>query len=625
MIHAKLITLKNYLLAISIFAFILCLYGAVPFFATPTQLQAFWTTGFSQSFVNDSIFSIHAKNFGVPEPAAISFGLAGAWLTSIFIRLGLHPADAYSAMCAFWLAIAYVSAYKIGRFFGVKQSLALLGALLWMSMPIIWVHAGYSMLSLGISLLPFYFLATLKVYITQSELPRPPILVIGTYLSAAVVAVFMDGYTFMMFATGSSLLCIYIFLTFSNLRKYLLIFAVPVHVLSFALAYFLYSLYIGKIQFEPQALDVFRGFGLDLSFIVIPTKGILWLFDTLGLSLERSNILYFGDASVWTTTFCLPIVIIGLFGWWRVKRQAKIASGLLILAIFSFYMALGPSLKIKTIKPAYFQNNTLITTEFAKELTPTGNAWISKNLPGFNVMRASYRWSALGIFSFWMLFLLYIGKKKSKENKFIVVLLIGLIIFNIPNMAIQWQNSTNNRQMFLDVDHHLIATLKKALIKNECVAFIPFGNDFLVNYLASTLKVHTYNIGGDKNLSSAIKNWPKEMLIFNGEISETYKHFLPLLLNTNTDVIVIPYFDLSWKDNNSFQDKRKTTHTWMNDNFSQKKNEYYFIIQMLKKNIHLQVTDSDFFATVRLRHELSASSDKTGLKNITSNGNPSSK
>ena len=418
MTEKKTLVARDAFWAILALAFVLFLHGAVPFFATPTLTQALWTTGFSQSFLNESVFSIHARNIGAPEPAAMVFGLAGAWSAAVFIKLGLHPADGYSAMVAFWLPVGFFSAYKIGRFFGAQHLMAILGAVLWMSMPIIWMHAHYSMVSLGIGLLPFYFWVALNLFLCTPGLPKPSFLYVGMYVAAALIAVFMDGYSFMMFAVGASLLCAYIIIAFPECRKRMFLVGIPVHVLSFGLAYFFYTSYIGKTEFESPPIDYFRGWGLDLSFIVIPTRGIHWVFDILGLSAARSNNLYFGDSSVWVTAFCLPIVLAGLFSWWRVRRHTKIASGLLLLAAFGFYMALGPSLKINSTKPEVMQRvkpgqqSEMMPPEMA--IAPTGSAWISENLPGFRSVRATYRWSALGMFGLWMLFVQLIGKKHPK-------------------------------------------------------------------------------------------------------------------------------------------------------------------------------------------------------------------
>lgn len=77
-------------------------------------------------------------------------------------------------------------------------------------------------------------------------------------------------------------------------------------------------------------------------------------------------------------------------------------------------MALGPYLKINSIKPEQMQINSphqqsaLMPAELA--ILPTGNAWVSESIPGFNVIRASYRWSALGIFALWMLVIVWVSQ-----------------------------------------------------------------------------------------------------------------------------------------------------------------------------------------------------------------------
>ena len=204
----KITTARDVLIAILALALVLFLNGAVPFFATPTLAPALWTTGFSLSFLNESIFSIYAKNFGAPMPAAMVFGLSGGWPTAFLIKMGLHPADAYSAMVAFWLAVAFFFAYRIAQFFGMRRWLAILAAAVWATMPIIWKHEFYGTLALGIGLLPFYFWAALKLFLTDSfTFSRKWFLYIGIYFVAALIAVFMDGYSFMMFAVMAGLLC----------------------------------------------------------------------------------------------------------------------------------------------------------------------------------------------------------------------------------------------------------------------------------------------------------------------------------------------------------------------------------------------------------------------------------
>src|SRR5262245_56949831 len=96
---------------------VLLFHGAFPFFMAPTLGQAVWSSGFAQSFAKGPLYSIYAHDFGLPMPAAIPFGLAGALPASWLIRLGLHPSDAYAGMAAVWLTLAFCSAYLFSRAF----------------------------------------------------------------------------------------------------------------------------------------------------------------------------------------------------------------------------------------------------------------------------------------------------------------------------------------------------------------------------------------------------------------------------------------------------------------------------------------------------------------------------
>lgn len=597
-----------------LFIFILFVNGAVPFYALPTLGQAIWTTGFSQSFINDSVFNVFAHNIGAPAPAAMSFGLSGAWPIGLLIKLGMHPADAYSSIAAVWLGVAYFSAYKINRLFGVKSLYSTLMAALWLTMPTIWMHAGYSMVSWGIALLSFYFYRLIKLLLNNSSFSLKTIGYIVFYFSSMIISIFMDGYSFMMFAIGASILIAYVFLFIPEYRRNILFIVIPTHLLSLLSSYYLYITYIGKSSFNLSSIDFFRGWGLDLSFIAIPSKGVLWIFDTLGLSIKRNDELFFGDASVWVTTFSLPIILVGIFSWWSSRRLSNLSSGLLILAVFSFYMSLGPSLKInstRTVEMLQAKNMTpLMSSELA--IMPTGSAWVSESIPGFNAMRASYRWSAVGIFACWLLFSLYLGKRKRNNDIVGVGIIFIMILGNLPHLNDSWKQYRLYRTMFLKIDSDLVFSLKKEVKNNEFIAFLPYKNDFMINYLASKLNVRTYNIGGDKNLQEAQREWPSAMIDENINLDEKITR---LLLDESANAIIIPYFDTLW-----------AAHFWPCDymntsdypNFkcpNEIKSEFVGLIEELKSLSFLSVSDSELFAIIRVNPESVVKKSLPEIKN----------
>lgn len=609
-----------FLFFILILVFILFVNGAIPFYALPTLGQAIWATGFSQSFINSSVINIYATNFGQPLPAAMVFGLAGGWPMGTLINLGLHPADAYSTIAAFWLGVAYFYAYKICRFLGVKSIISTMMAGLWLTMPTIWMHAGYSMLSWGIALLSFYYYRTMKLLLNNSNLDCKIVYYMFFYFISIIISIFMDGYSFMMFAVGSSILIGYVYLFMPEYKRNILYFGIPTHFISVLFSYFIYTNYIGRGAFDVSPIDFFRGWGLDLSFITIPSKGIVWLFDILDLSVSRTNKLYFGDESVWVTTFSFPIILVGIFSWWNSRKISSFSSGLLIIAIFSFYMSLGPSLKINSTRTVEMLQtipqdmSQLMAAELA--IMPTGNAWVSENLPGFNSMRASYRWSALGIFMCWLLFSLYLGKRShSPRNAFIsVTIILLLILTNTPNLYQSWKKYNDNRTMFMRIDSELVAKLRNVVIPNELVAFLPYQNDFIVNYIASKLNIRAYNIGGDKNLQEAQKNWPPLMLDSRINLKE---RVVRLLLNGDASTIIIPYFDTLWAahfwpcNNQSdfseyeMKDYENYISTPKFKCLYKTKKRFSVLVKEFDSSPYFSVIDTDLFAVVKINPKFS--------------------
>lgn len=563
--------------------FVLFVNGALPFIGLPTLGQAVWTTGFSQSFVNDSIFSIYAQNFGAPRPAAMAFGLAGAWLAGLFIVFGAHPADAYALMVVFWLCIAFYGAYKWARFMGGAFNLSILAAIAWGTMPIVWNHAGYSMLSLGIALLPAYFLAAMRLFIQPSTNVWA---ITFIYLLVCIIAIFMDGYSFMMFATGASITwCALFFAKKSEKIKFI------IHAACLISSYLLFSLYIGKNQYESESMDFFRGWGADVTFFFMPSAGVHWVADLIGFSAPRSVDRYFGDESVWVTTFCLPLVAAATLIAFFLKGRIKFV--IIVLALFGFYMALGPSLKFNSIKPAA-ETSSVMNSKYA--LMPTGSAFLSESIPGFKNMRAAYRWVALGVFGSWAIIILGLSKIQPKgvmATAFISLILV--VILNLPNLRERYDIYKSYRDQFMKIDSDLVSGMGNYVRHGEKVVFLPWRNDFLVNYLASRLKITSYNIGGDKNFREAKKYWPSLLRdIPIGSVGEDlHVRVILLLMQGDADVVVLPYIDMLW-----------AAHRWpypviKGDSIREK-------VEELRGSGYVDVFEEGYYAVIRLKPKYSS-------------------
>jgi len=582
---------------------------------------AIWITGFSHSFINESVFNIYARNFGIPTPAPLSVGLAGAWPAGILIKLGLHPIDAYTTIAALWIGLGFFSAYRIGRHFSLSHNISLLGAVAWGTLPIVWINSGYHMTSIAMALFPFYILSSLYLF---SEKTSTENLKTGRaarnfslYLIACCIAVFMDGYTFIIFFVSSSFLAATVFIQNKPERKWLLTRAIPFHIICFSCCYYLYITYIGRHDFTEGGIENFRSNGIDLSFFFIPSKGVHWLMDALGLSIHRSEYHFFGDSPTWRASFCTPFILGSIWAVWRLRLKKRYTLALLLFMLFGLYMSLGPSLKINSQRPESHRNSGGMPAEYA--IMPTGSAVISKHLPGFKNMRVPNRWLILGLLGTWGLILLA-SATQNRKNKIIgICFLSGSALLNLPDIPRKLNYDISLRERFLSIDRDFIGDLNRGVLEGEKVAFLPWGNDFLVNYAAARLKIATYNIGGDKNLDMARKNWPISMLLFKKErprgnvvMNEfpeekanpmTLINIVYLLENEEVDVIILPYVDMLW-----------AAHDWpaplkLKDNITP-------ILEALKKYNFVQISDHNYYSTIRLLPQFKKGSTKEILKKI---------
>lgn len=539
---------KNSVLFLFIYLLIIIVYGAIPFYSMPTLGQIVWASGFAESFATNE-YMIYANNFGIPNKAPIAFGLPGVYLQSLLIQYTeLHASDAYSFMSIFILGFALFGSINFSLLLGASYRNSLFFSMIYLTLPIVWWHTSYSFLSFGFALLPLYIFSAFKLL--SVNIKSPKMTTIFLFISVSIIAIFMDGYTFMMFATATMIIYLNTFIREKKIRIFLLFRTLPFILISFGLAYISYTSYIGVSTFESWPIDYFRGFGVDITMLFIPSKGIIWLFDFLGLSVARSGINYFGDTSAWATTFAGFFIVIGLLSY-LLSGYHKHKASLLLIALFGLYMSLGPSLKINSLRSIDQIQAKNFTHSMKKEeaICSTGSALLSEHIPGFKNMRATYRWSGLlfvGLFGLIIIGLNKLIEIKKKRIAYIATIII--IIFNLPNLIERTQQTYNNRNAMHQMDIDIITPLKKDIKKNSVVAFVPHYNDHFANYLAAKSHIKTFNVGGDKNLEMAKKNWPKTMLAFKQlEPSDNFiDNIKNILLFKDADYVVIPYFHMLW-------------------------------------------------------------------------------
>lgn len=590
----KALGVGNACLAMLVVLYVSVVNGTLPGFGLPTLGQAIWTTGFAQSFAQSPFLSIFTSNIGGPTPQPIAFGLSAALPIAALLKAGVEAPDAYSSVFLLWLIAAFWGCYRFTRYHGGGRSVAIVGAAVWLTMPVITQHSGYSSLSLGMALLPTYVFTAMS-FVDPDGFPirRFILMVVFSY-----AAVFMDGYTFVMYAVAFVVYAGIRFLGAESRRKTGMAVRSAATVAAIASAYAVYALYIGKSGFETSSLDFFRGWGADVTFLLAPTRGILWLPDLLGWSVRRSGADYFGDASVFETSFSTVMLATALvslalpFG----NRKAKWI--FMLIGLGALYLALGPSFKFNALRPE--GASPFMPADYAGG--PTGTSFLSLYVPGFDSMRASYRWVGLALAAFWFVVMIALGDRSRSKVAAPLVLAV-LLLFNVPHLSALLAEYAEARSDFEDISSDLGA-YRKDFHPGEIVAFMPYGNDFLINYAASILGIRTYNIGGDKNVMMARESWPAAM---RTSASRRFDATLPdriyrLLASGDADAVVVPYIDLLW-----------AAHSWPYPAQGEPLRPY---VEKLDQSPITSVLETPYWAVVRLEPEYAALSVPERLRRI---------
>lgn len=571
------------LLALILLNLVFILFGALPAWLTPDGLQEFMLTGFAESLKNNTFLDPFVHNSGYPLANPIAIGFSGVIVTSFLLKTGMYAPDAYAVVNMMYLSLAFWGAYKVAKIITNEVIISLLAAFLWFSAPMIWWHTGYAALALGMALLPFYFYCTIQLW----NISQLKVSAVFLFASACLISIFMDGYSFIMYWTGAAIIAFFSCIHKDDYGKKDIRNRILIHIASFLFAYILYALYLGKSSWYPLSLDSFRAYGMDLTYLFIPTKGVHALWDWMGISIVRDSKTLYGDASVWSTTFFGLMIIACIFG--AVKSKQKFRLAFIIIALVGLYLALGPSVKLFSTKLS--GHSSFMPESYA--LFPSGTSILSSYLPGFKMMRASYRWACLGWFGIWGLIILTVRLPAfSKRRILSYIFLILLAITNLPEPVDHVKQKMSFRDDFKLLDKSLVHPLQQYLSSGDRVAFLPVGNDFGLCYIAATLKLLAYNIGGDKHVSVAARAWPKWFrdLYNTGKIGDE-KIIIRAFERDQTDAVVLIYFN-PLQDFYSFHTAKPRVE--MRENAK-------YVLEALKKDNNFEIFDSEWFSVIRLK------------------------
>ncbi|MBB4661525.1 hypothetical protein [Conexibacter arvalis] len=453
----------------------------------------------------------------VGVPAGYPFLTSGPFIAvgSLVMRVpGIGSYEAYLIAGGLFDALALAGGYALMRTLGAGRAVALATAGAYLVTPSIVGIGSFGGTFTGFTLLPaFAFLDIWTMRTLERAGRRGAVAVMVAYAATRVAALFLDGYSFVAAALVTAALWLPWLLRRSIDLRIRLMGAATV-VGSPLIAYLLYRWYAPALV-DPAPLELFRAMGLDLWTLVRPSQ-YLWLADGLGVSTPHAHL--WGDGTNAQFNYagfaCVALAAVALGRRWRAPHVAGIAAA----GAVAFVLALGPSLKVDDARPHALDisqvtyESYLMPASAADLSLPWDGAFAA--VPGLEHMRAVYRWSIVTRMSMVVLAGLAVAlllRRSRLLGLAVACIAIAELAPNVPLLLDQHRARHEQRVAFANA---VLPELEDATRSGERVLFrsaAPTGVDYVVNFLAASAGVRSYNAGGDKNAVHAAASRPPEV------------------------------------------------------------------------------------------------------------------
>lgn len=298
---------------------------------------------------------------------------------------------------------------------------------------------------------------------------------------------------------------------------------------------------------------LFRSMGADLVTFFVPGSQSWW-GNMLGWAPPAD---LWGDGTNVAYNFIgFALVASSIVGAVFAIKARHASAVWLAVGLVAFMLALGPSLKVAAVRgplepPITYQSYLMPRADATLDLP---SAFAYKYVPGMSMLRATYRWHALGRLSALVLAGYALSRLAEREPRRRAIAASAIVATLIvveasPNPLDVISGNADHAQTFDAFTRDVATPLSAVISAGDRVILAPGAvgaNDYRAWYLAETGDYLTYNVGGDKALSYASSNWPEGVSeLIRGQ--EGFADNAVLVLENGTaDEVVIPFFDLRW-------------------------------------------------------------------------------
>lgn len=505
-------------------------------------------------------------NIGYPGGYQSATGGPPRWLASLFQWLG---ADVVNASRLVWLVVLGLSFWGARRFFARVTTvgpLAWFGTVAFLVSPIVAAQGGYGPMQLGFMLVPVYLLMDLRVAEgLDGSLGRRALA--GRMVSLIVVrtlGLMIDPYSFIVALVGVVVFwLVWAIRALRSARARQVLVAAAVVVVSVIVAYVLYGSSVETAGFKVVPLDYFRGSGVDLYALVVPSTSV-WLDAFIGLHHNIGPLQAYSDGhnlnDVYIGVPMLAVAAVGLFASGRrVGLGVRLVAG--AAGLITLLLTFGPSIRIDDFRLVAANAPITYTMPAADATLSSPWSFVYQNVPAISIMRAVWRWE-LGVrLALVVLAVLgltwWVRRTRSWRTRWIPALVAVLLIAeSVPNLPQAFRGMHTQLGGVRAVEA-LVTTPLTGLVTpgDRAILYGPHGispgsNDYMANFICSVSDLRCYNAGGDKALGNSLSEMPavaRQILVNHVALGDkgVQQKLLQMFAANQLDAVVLVNFDLA--------------------------------------------------------------------------------
>jgi len=534
----------------------------------PNQALSFFDLGVAHCMNNSAHWwALDCRQLGYPGRYPLVFGAPVTLLNLMLAKaLHLHITTAWRLAYFLLLAIAVAGDWKYFRRLGADPLPAWIGIALFLLAPVVWDEAGYGALRIGFALLPTYVLLD-SMAMDRLDAGTSRWRWMGWLLAicaARTFALFCDGYSFVMSLIPIGLGWLWWMFPRGRLapRKLsITLLGAACALASLIVSVGLYKAVIPANHFDKMPLDFFRGQGVDLFAMLVPSRDYQ-IFDWLGWHHNIDPLQAYSDGKNISVVYigasflicALATVIIYLKKHLHPKHDTVILAA---TAIIAFVLSLGPSLKWHDFRPSTHQGNYHIT--FQDYQMPADSATANLHTaplylhaPGISMMRALYRWQLLVRLALVVAACLVLTKLGATRagRVMAVPLTIILLAETIPPISSALASYHHNSLAVSAFDRNVVKSSRALVKPGSHVMLMQLNarggvNPYLANQWCPQAGWFCFNAGGDKAEGILKDTWPAAITELNDERYVAY-NARKVLERGTADAIVVAFFDMRW-------------------------------------------------------------------------------